>query len=253
MIELINVNKSFGSKKAVDDLSLEVKRGEFFAFLGPNGAGKTTTIKMMTGLLKPDCGTVRICGINLLEKPHEAKMVTGYIPDSPYLYEKLTAREYLEFIGGLYRMSKDKVESKIEWLFDLFSMNGWADTRCEEYSHGMRQKVIFCSALLHDPDVLVVDEPMVGLDPQSVRLVKDLLKLYSSKGTTIFISTHTLTVAEELCDRIGIVNEGKLIGLGNLDELRSRAAGEGENLETLFLKMTGGSIRAELHLEADNE
>jgi len=253
MIEIINVSKKYGDKKAVDDLSLQVKSGEFFAFLGPNGAGKTTTIKMMTGLLKPDSGTVRICGIDMAKAPEQAKMKTGYIPDSPYIYEKLTAREYLEFTGGLYRMSHDRIESKIRWFFDLFGMNGWADTRCEEYSHGMRQKVIFCSALLHDPEVLVVDEPMVGLDPQSVRLVKDLLKMYSKRGVTVFISTHILSVAEELCDRIGIVNNGKLIGLGAIDDLKSRAASEGENLEGLFLKLTGGWSRAELHFEAEDE
>ncbi len=253
MIELINVTKKFGDKAAVKNLSLEVKSGEFFAFLGPNGAGKTTTIKMITGLLKPDGGTVKICGIDISQKPGEAKMKTGYIPDSPYIYEKLTAREYLEFTGGLYRMPREKIEKKIEWLFDLFGMNGWADSRCEEYSHGMRQKVIFCSAFLHDPEVLVVDEPMVGLDPQSVRLVKDLLKKVSSRGTTVFVSTHTLSVAEELCDRIGIVDEGELIALGTLDELRSKAASDGESLENLFLKLTGGDIGTQPNFDSGYE
>jgi len=246
MIEVNSVSKTYGTKKAVDDITLEIKSGEFFGFLGPNGAGKTTTIKMMTGLLRPDTGAVRICGIDTVVDPEAAKMKTGYIPDSPYIYEKLTAREYLEFTGGLYRMPSGKIQSRIEWLFDLFGMNGWADTRCEEYSHGMRQKVIFCSAFLHEPEVLIVDEPMVGLDPQSVRLVKDLLKSFSQKGTTVFVSTHTLSVAEELCDRIGIVNKGKLIEMGTISELKSRAASEGENLESLFLKLTGGATRAEL-------
>ncbi len=240
MIELTDITKKYGQKEAISELTLKVEKGEFFGFLGPNGAGKTTTIKMMAGLLKPNAGTVRIAGIDIGRQPEEAKMKTAYIPDSPYIYEKLTAREYLEFTGGLYRMTPGKIKSQSEWLFDLFGMNGWADNRCEEYSHGMRQKVVFCSAFLHDPDVLIVDEPMVGLDPQSVRLVKDLLKLYSRKGTTVFISTHTLTVAEELCDRIGIVHNGRLIALGTLSELRSIAAAEGQNLESLFLKMTGG-------------
>lgn len=253
MIELINVTKKFGDKVAVKGLSLDVKSGEFFAFLGPNGAGKTTTIKMITGLLKPDGGTVKICGIDISQKPGEAKMKTGYVPDSPYIYEKLTAREYLEFTGGLYRMPQEKIEKKIEWLFDLFGMNGWADSRCEEYSHGMRQKVIFCSAFLHEPEVLVVDEPMVGLDPQSARLVKDLLKMLSSRGTTVFVSTHTLSVAEELCDRIGIVDKGELIALGTLDELRSKAASDGESLEKLFLKLTGGAIGTQPNFDSGYE
>ena len=253
MIEIINVNKSFGENKAVNNLSLDIKAGEFFAFLGPNGAGKTTTIKMITGLLKPDSGTVRICGIDIEEYPEAAKIKTGYIPDSPYLYEKLTAREYLQFTGGLYRMPQEKIEEKIEWLFELFGMNGWVDSRCEEYSHGMRQKVIFCSAFLHEPEVLVIDEPMVGLDPQSARLVKDLLKLFSSRGTTVLISTHTLSVAEELCDRMGIINRGELIAAGTLDELRARAESDGDNLEKLFLTLTGGSVRTQPYLEKKSE
>lgn len=253
MIEIIKVNKSFGEKKAVSDLSLEVRRGEFFAFLGPNGAGKTTTIKMITGLLRPDSGTVRICGIDVSRNPEGAKMKTGYIPDSPYLYEKLTAREYLQFTGGLYRMTKEKIEDKTERLFELFGMNGWADSRCEEYSHGMRQKVIFCSAFLHEPEVLVVDEPMVGLDPQSARLVKDLLKTLTARGTTVFISTHTLSVAEELCDRVGIVNKGELIAVGSIDELRGGSEAAGDNLEKLFLALTGGSAANIPYFETQGE
>ena len=241
MIELLNVTKRFGEKTAVDNLTLSIKRGEFFGFLGPNGAGKTTTIKMMTGLLKPESGTIRISGVDIERQPEAAKMNTGYVPDAPYIYEKLTAREYLEFTGGLYDMDPALIKRQMEWLFDLFGMNGWVDSRCEEYSHGMRQKVVFCSAFIHNPRVLIVDEPMVGLDPQSMRLVKDLLKMYSSRGTSIFMSTHTLNVAEELCDRIGIVHNGRLISLGTLEELKKEAASEGENLENLFLKITGGS------------
>jgi ABC-2 type transport system ATP-binding protein len=239
MIELLNVTKRFGQKTAVDDLTLNIKRGEFFGFLGPNGAGKTTTIKMMTGLLKPEGGTIRICGVDVQRQPEAAKMKTGYVPDSPYIYEKLTAREYLEFTAGLYDMDPAVFRKRMESLFDLFGMNGWVDNRCEEYSHGMRQKVVFCSAFIHDPRVLIVDEPMVGLDPQSMRIVKDQMKLYSSRGASIFMSTHTLSVAEELCDRIGIVHNGQLISLGTLDELKKEAASEGENLESLFLKITG--------------
>jgi len=246
MIELTNVSKLFNEKKAVSDLSLVVNSGEFFGFLGPNGAGKTTTIKMMNGLLRPDQGVVKICGIDVQEDPEAAKMKTGFVPDSPYLYEKLTAREYLEFTGGLYNLPSDKINSQIDWLFDLFGMKDWADGRCEEYSHGMRQKVVFCSAFIHDPEVLIIDEPMVGLDPQSARLIKDLLKLYSQRGKTVFVSTHTLDLAEELCDRIGIVYNGNLIAIGSIEELRLMAKGEGENLERLFLKLTGGPPSANL-------
>jgi ABC-2 type transport system ATP-binding protein len=245
MIELENISKSFGGKKAVDNLSLTIKKGEFFGFLGPNGAGKTTTIKMMTGLLRPESGTARICGIDVVSKPEAAKQKTGYIPDSPYLYEKLTAREYVEFTGGLYNMSPEKISSQIEWLFDLFDMSGWADHRVEEYSHGMRQKVVFCSALVHNPEVIIIDEPMVGLDPQSMRLVKDMLTLYARRGTTVFISTHLLPVAEELCDKIGIVNGGKLVALGTANELKE-AANKGGSLEDFFLNLTGGPRLANL-------
>ena len=246
MIEIKNVSKSYGDNRAVNDISLTINSGEFFGFLGPNGAGKTTTIKMMNGLLKPDKGSLKICGIDIQEEPESAKMKTGYVPDSPYLYEKLTGREYLQFTAGLYRMRPEILNEKIEWLLDLFGMKDWADDRCEEYSHGMRQKVVFCSAFIHDPEVLIIDEPMVGLDPQSGRLIKDLLKLYSQRGTTVFVSTHTLSLAEELCDRIGIVYHGKLIATGTIEELRNQAELSGENLESLFLKLTGGPKAASL-------
>ena len=246
MIELSNITKYYSKKCAVEDLSLTVNKGEFFGFLGPNGAGKTTTIKMLTGLLKPDHGEVKICGIDIGKNPQAAKMKTGFVPDAPYLYERLSAREYLEFVGGLYGMSREKIVSQTEWLFELFGMDGWADKKCEEYSHGMRQKVVFSSAFIHSPEVLIVDEPMVGLDPQSMRLVKDVLKLFSKRGTTVFVSTHTLNIAEELCDRIGIVNDGRLIALGSLDELYKAAAHEGQDLEGMFLNMTGGQRPANL-------
>ncbi|HBC46935.1 MAG TPA: ABC transporter [candidate division Zixibacteria bacterium] len=246
MIELSNICKSYGKKKAVDNLSLSVGKGEFFGFLGPNGAGKTTTIRIMTGLLRPESGTTKICGIDVMKNPEMAKMKIGYVPDAPYIYEKLTAREYLEFTGGLYNLTPEKLKVQIEWIFELFGMDGWADRRCEEYSHGMRQKVIFGAAFVHEPEVLIVDEPMVGLDPQSMRLVKDMLKLFSNQGTTVFVSTHTLSVAEELCDRIGIVTNGRLAVCGTLPELYKAAASEGENLEGLFLDLTGGARPANL-------
>jgi ABC-2 type transport system ATP-binding protein len=253
MIELINISKSFGKKQAVNDLSLTIGKGEFFGFLGPNGAGKTTTIKIMTGLIKPESGVTKICGIDVSKEPETAKMKLGYIPDTPYLYEKLTGREYLEFTGGLYNLSDDKLQSQIEWIFELFGMDGWADRRCEEYSHGMRQKVIFGAAFVHEPEVLIIDEPMVGLDPQSMRLIKDMLKLFAQQGTTVFISTHTLSVAEELCDKIGIVNNGELILEGSISDLRKTAATKGENLEDRFLHLTGGPRPANLPPGAKSE
>jgi ABC-2 type transport system ATP-binding protein len=253
MIEIENISKSFGKKVAVDDISLTVNKGEFFGFLGPNGAGKTTTIKILTGLLRPDKGTAKIAGIDVARNPDGAKAKIGYIPDSPYLYEKLTGREFLEFCGGLYGVPQARIQSQIEWLFNLFGMDGWVDRRCEEYSHGMRQKVVFGSAFVHDPEVLIIDEPMVGLDPQSMRLIKDVLKLYASRGTTVFVSTHLLSVAEELCDRIGIINNGRLVATGTISELRKAAVSEGENLEGLFLELTGGPRPANLPPGVDSE
>jgi len=241
MIKIIDLTKRFGSQTAVDGLNLEILRGEVFGFLGPNGAGKTTTIKIMSGILRPTAGQVTIADINIQSEPEKAKMLIGYIPDDPYLYGRLTAREYLQFVGGLYRMGNGRIEAKSEELFALFGMNGWVDRKCEEFSHGMRQKLVFSAAFLHDPAVLIVDEPLVGLDPQSARIVKDLLKQYAARGATVFISTHILSIAEELCDRIGIINKGKLIGLGTLEQLKMRAVRSDIDLETLFLEMTNSS------------
>jgi ABC-2 type transport system ATP-binding protein len=234
-----NLTKRFGSHVAVDDLNLEIKSGELFGFLGPNGAGKTTTIKMMTGILKPSAGFIEIAGIDIQKNPVTAKKLIGYVPDDPYIYGRLTGREYLEFVGGLFNLSQDTVNRHSERLFSIFDMNGWIDKKCEEYSHGMRQKLVFSAAFIHEPDVLIIDEPMVGLDPQSTRLVKDMLKEYASKGKTVFISTHVLAIAEELCGRIGIINRGKLIGLGTIEELKARASTKDANLESLFLELTG--------------
>ena len=242
MIKITDLTKRFGSQTAVDNLNLEISRGELFGFLGPNGAGKTTTIKIMTGILRPTAGQVAISDIDVQLQPEKAKMLIGYIPDDPYLYGRLTAREFLQFVGGLYRMDHGRIEAKSEELFELFSMNGWADRKCEEFSHGMRQKLVFSAAFLHDPAVLVVDEPLVGLDPQSARIVKDLLKQYAARGSTVFISTHILSIAEELCDRIGIINKGRLIGLGTLEQLKTRALRTDVDLETLFLEMTNNAV-----------
>jgi ABC-2 type transport system ATP-binding protein len=238
MIKISGLKKKFGDQTAVDNLDLDIGAGELFGFLGPNGAGKTTTIKMITGILKPTSGKVFIADLDMQKYPEKAKSRIGYIPDAPYLYDRLTAREHLQFVGGLYNLSKAEIVARSNELFGIFGMNGWADKRCEEFSHGMRQKLVFCSALLHRPKALVVDEPMVGLDPQSTRLVKDLMKQYALKGNTVFISTHVLSIAEELCDRIGIINKGKLIAVGTLAELKTKAAKGDINLETLFLNLT---------------
>lgn len=238
MIKLTRLTKSFGSQIAVDDLSLDVEGGELFGFLGPNGAGKTTTIKMMAGILKPTSGKVEIAGFDVQRQPERAKMKIGYVPDDPYLYDRLTAREYLEFVGGLYRLDKKTVGIRSAELFEIFDMDGWVDRKCEEYSHGMRQKVVFCAAFLHDPTVLIVDEPVVGLDPRSTKMVKDFLKQYAAKGVAVFISTHVLSIAEELCDKVGIINKGKLIGVGSIAQLRDRATQRDANLESLFLELT---------------
>jgi len=210
MIKLISLTKRFGQQLAVDNLNLVIEAGELFGFLGPNGAGKTTTIKMMAGVLKPTSGKVEIDGFDVQLQPERAKMKVGYVPDDPYLYDRLTAREYIEFVGGLYCLDKKTISLRSAELFEVFEMDGWVDRKCEEYSHGMRQKVVFCAAFLHNPTVLVVDEPVVGLDPQSTKTVKDLLKRYAAKGATVFISTHVLSIAEELCDRIGIIKKESL-------------------------------------------
>jgi ABC-2 type transport system ATP-binding protein len=239
MIQLTQLTKKYGNQSAVDNLTLEIKPGELFAFLGPNGAGKTTTIKMMTGILKPTSGTVEIAGLDIQRQAREAKMKIGYVPDTPYLYDRLTAREFMEFVGGLYHLDSDIIRSRSYDLFTLFDMNGWVDRKCEQYSHGMRQKLVFAAAMIHFPTVLIVDEPMVGLDPHSAKLVKDLLRDYVAKGNTVFISTHILSIAEELCDRVGIINRGKLIAVGSIDQLKSSANKQDDNLESLFLTLTG--------------
>ncbi len=244
MIKIDHVTKEFGDTVAVNDLNLEIDKGEFFGFLGQNGAGKTTTIKMVTGLLRPTKGRLFVNGLDVQKHPVEVKHKIGYVPDNPYLYEKLTGREFLRFVGGLFEMDEAKQEERIDWLLDMFQMQNVADKRSEEYSHGMRQKIVMSSAIMHEPDIIIIDEPMVGLDPQSARLLKDILKKLSKRGTTVMMSTHSLPVAEELCDRIGIIKEGKLIALGTLDELQAMATSHHETLEELFLELTGGALDA---------
>ena len=246
ILHIDNITKKFGSVVAVDNLAITLDDGELFGFIGPNGAGKTTTIKMIVGLLRPDMGTITIDGNNVVEKPREAKKLIGYIPDNPYIYDRLTGREFLELVGSLYGMERNVIQERIDFLFDLFSIEDWGDDFAAEYSHGMRQKVILASAIMHDPKLVVIDEPMVGLDPQSQRLVKNILKKLTEQGITVFMSTHTLSVAEELCTKIGIIHKGKLLKIGTLDKLRSDAKMENKSLEELFVKLTGGE--KEIHL-----
>jgi ABC-2 type transport system ATP-binding protein len=237
MIELDHVTKAYGTKVAVNDLSLHVGAGELFAFLGPNGAGKTTTIKLMCGLLFPTAGRIRVGGHDLETEGDPARRLLSYVPDQPYLYEKLTGREFLQFIADMYHMPRELGRERIEAMIELFSLGDFIDDLTERFSHGMRQRTVFGAALLHQPRVLVVDEPTVGLDPRSVRLLKDLLRAEAERGMTVFLSTHSLDVAQEVAARIGIVDRGRLIGCGTLDTLRKQAALDG-SLEEVFLKLT---------------
>ncbi|MGB5231548.1 MAG: ABC transporter ATP-binding protein [Desulfoprunum sp.] len=240
VLHLHQLSKNFGSFTAVDDISLAVAAGEIYGFLGPNGAGKTTTIKMLAGLLQPSAGTVTICGHDLARAPLEGKRRTGYIPDRPFLYEKLTGDEYLRFIASLYLdHSPDKVLAEAGRFLELFDLGDWRHHLIEGYSHGMRQKLIMTSIFMLDQPLIVVDEPMVGLDPKSARIVKELFKSLAARGTAIFLSTHSMEIAEELCDRIGIIQHGRLTTTGTIADLRAQAAAGAKNLEDVFLELTG--------------
>lgn len=243
MIELTNVTRCYGPKVAVDDLSLTIPQGELFAFLGPNGAGKTTSIKMMVGLLQPNAGRVSIAGYDLATQAREANLRTGYVPDEPYLYDKLTGREFLQFVAELYGLAPRFAADSMDEQIETFSLNDFVDQLTESYSHGMKQRLVFASALLHRPAVLIVDEPMVGLDPRSMRLVKDLLRAKARAGTTVFMSTHTLPIAEEIADRIGVFMHGKVRFLGTMDEMRRQQASDA-SLEQLFLSLTEDTVHA---------
>ncbi len=236
MIEVRGVTKRFGSKCAVDRLDLEVRSGELFAFLGPNGAGKTTTIKMICGLLAPTAGIVRVGGHEASSQ--QARQLLGYVPDQPYLYDKLTGREFLRFVVEMYGLEPARAARRILELIEIFEMGDYVDELCESYSQGMKQRVVFASALVHDPRVLVVDEPLVGLDPRQRRIVKDLFVQQARSGCAVLMSTHLLAIAEELADRIGIVDRGRMLATGTLDQLRDQVKHHGP-LEDLFLKLTG--------------
>ncbi len=247
MIEIQGLVKRFGTLTAVHRLDLRVTPGEIFGFLGPNGAGKTTTVKLITGLLKPTEGSVRVAGFDVAAQTLAAKRVMGLVPDEPFVYPKLTGSEYLRFIGELYGVPLDVQKKRVPELLEMFELGVWGGELLESYSHGMRQKLVIAGILLHEPKVLILDEPMVGLDPKSARMVKDILKQLRLRGTAIFMCTHVLEIAEKLCDRIGIMIGGKLVALGTLDELRAKAESGGhQGLEDIFLSLTGGHEYASL-------
>lgn len=243
MIEVRGLTKRYGRFTAVDQLDLTVPAGELFGFLGPNGAGKTTTLRMIAGILQPTAGSIRVSGVDLHADPIGAKAKLGFIPDRPFIYEKLTGMEFLRFVAGLYQHDGPAVEQRATELLALFDLYEWRNELVESYSHGMRQKLIISSAFVHKPDVIVVDEPMVGLDPKAARILKDLFREYVSRGHTVMMSTHTLEVAETMCDRIGIIQGGKIRALGTMQELRAtsdaRSSDAGSGLEDIFLKLTG--------------
>jgi ABC-2 type transport system ATP-binding protein len=237
MIELVNLVKKFGGLTAVNDISLTIPRGEFFAMLGPNAAGKTTTLKLLAGLMKPTSGCARVCGFDMQSQPLEARRHIAYVPDFPFLYDKLTAWEFFRFTGQLFQMDVAHIEANAQELIARFHLMDFVNRPLEGLSHGTRQRVAIVSALLHEPEVFVIDEPMVGLDPQHARVVKDVFKERSRAGVTVLVSTHQLEIAEEMADRIGIIHGGKLVAVGTRDELR-RQTGSAGHLEEIFLSLT---------------
>ena len=240
MIRLVQLTKRYGRFTAVDGIDLVVRGGELFGFLGPNGAGKTTTFRMIAGILQPTSGTVEIGGIDIIRRPLEAKQRLGFIPDRPFVYDKLTGGEFLRFAAALYGQQGPAIERRIDELLEMFDLTRWKDELTESYSHGMRQKLIISGALVHRPEVIVVDEPMVGLDPKSARLLKDLFRQFVGRGGTVLMSTHTLEVAETMCDRIAIIHGGKIAAQGTMAEVQEQTSSEDLGLEDLFLKLTGG-------------
>ncbi|MGQ0649281.1 MAG: ABC transporter ATP-binding protein [Gemmatimonadaceae bacterium] len=246
MIEIANLTKKYGTFTAVDGISLVVPKGELFGFLGPNGAGKTTTMRMVAGILRPSGGSIRIAGIDVTRDPIGAKSKLGFIPDRPFIYEKLTGIEFLRFVAGLYAQDGARIERRAGELLEVFDLTDWRDELVESYSHGMRQKLIISSAFVHRPDVIVVDEPMVGLDPKAARTLKELFREYTRRGHTIMMSTHTLEVAQTMCDRIAIIQRGRIRACGTMHELRANAERGDEGLEEIFLRLTGDNVAREL-------
>jgi ABC-2 type transport system ATP-binding protein len=238
VIQLANVTKRYGRLTAVDSLNLEVNAGEIFGFLGPNGAGKTTTIRVMMGILKPTTGQIVLGGYNVEREPEKAKAIAGFIPDRPFIYEKLSGGEFLHFVGKLHHIETARLQRRIAELLEFLELAAWQNELVESYSHGMKQRLVVCAALIHEPRLLIVDEPMVGMDPKGARALKDLFRSLAEKGTTIFLSTHSISVAEEVCHRIGIIQTGRLIACGTMAELYNQAKTTSGNLESVFLELT---------------
>lgn len=246
MIRLESLTKTYGKFVAVDNIDLHVPRGTMFGFVGPNGAGKTTTLRIIAGIMRPTAGRIWLGGDDVVADPMAAKARLGFIPDRPFLYEKLTGAEFLRFVAGLYGQDGEVVEKRIDELLEVFELSRWKHELIESYSHGMRQKLIISSALIHRPECIVVDEPMVGLDPKAARLLKDILRQFVDRGGTVLMSTHTLDIAETLCDKIAIIQAGKIVAQGTMAELREQTAAGNASLEELFLKLTGGIAIREL-------
>ncbi|MBI2350141.1 MAG: ABC transporter ATP-binding protein [Deltaproteobacteria bacterium] len=241
MIRLENLSKHYGHLAAVDSLNLEVQRGEIFGFLGPNGAGKTTTIRVMMGILRATSGRVTLGGYDVEQEPEKAKAITGFIPDRPFIYEKLSGGEFLKFVGSLHRVDAALLQRRIPDLLERFELSDWKDELVESYSHGMKQRLVLSAALIHRPKILIVDEPMVGIDPRGTRMLKDLFLSLAKKGTTLFLSTHSISIAEEICQRIGIIHKGKLIASGTMADLYGLAKVKEGRLESVFLELTRDS------------
>ena len=237
MIRFVCVTRKYGTRVAVNGLDLHVRRGELLALLGHNGAGKTTSIKMLVGLLRPSEGAVSVGPFDVVKQPREASRLVGYVPDQPFLYDKLTGREFLMFVAEMYGLTPSDARSALEREAERFELGTFLDRLTESYSHGMQQRTVFAAAMIHSPEVLVVDEPMVGLDPHSIKLVKDLLRAHVDAGNTVLMSTHTLSIAEEVADRVALMREGELLFCGRLEELRASARGEAKSLESLYLEM----------------
>lgn len=237
MLRFDNVTRNYGPHVAVDRLNLVLNRGELFALLGHNGAGKTTTIKMLVGLLTPTSGSISVGPYNVVENPREVSRLIGYVPDQPFLYDKLSGREFLRFVADMHGLTEPAAKEAVERETERFQLDDFLDQLTESYSHGMRQRTVFAAAMIHQPEVLVVDEPMVGLDPHSIRLVKDLLKSYAKAGKVVLMSTHTLEVAEEIADRVGVMRDARVVFEGRVDELRSSIPGAGQSLESLYLAL----------------
>ena len=246
MINIRNLVKQYGAFTAVDDISLHVPPGEIHGFLGPNGAGKTTTFRMVAGLLRPSAGTITINGADLATEPEAAKAALGFIPDRPFIYDKLTAGEFLRFHAALYGLNGTEVGPRTREMLDLFELSDWEHELVESFSHGMKQRLVMCAAFMHRPTAVLVDEPMVGLDPRGAQLIKAVFRRMRERGVAVLMSTHTLEVAEEMCDRVSIIVQGRVIARGTVDELREQADARDAQLTAVFLKITGGSALQEI-------